>query len=212
MNLREFQRFLEPITGMDKSQIETRVRRLREAGLVPSGGRGRNAPDIDVTHAAFVVMAIAASEYSTDATRMVDMIGGGEAILKTKEGELHRAKKAFWGCRTVLSLLVHLFENREDIEDVRAIQIYPKTATVLLSLIDGTRVFYIRLEERNGELTSSVPEAKRILSQPSWELSQQFLSAVANELYEEVGITEVSHGKIDEHGNVEFRETEPHDD
>jgi len=43
------------------SEIDQRTRGLREAGLLPVGGRGLNAPDITSRHAALILISLAAT-------------------------------------------------------------------------------------------------------------------------------------------------------
>lgn len=67
MNTAELARFFVQLGGWPESDATQRVRRLREMRLLPQGGHGVNAPAIDASHAALVVLALGATDRATDA-------------------------------------------------------------------------------------------------------------------------------------------------
>jgi len=71
MRAREFERSLEVMSPWRASEIDQRMRGLREAGLLPVGGRGLNAPDIEPEHAAAILVSLAATERAADAAEAV---------------------------------------------------------------------------------------------------------------------------------------------
>lgn len=179
MRLREFQRVLEPILGMDKSQIETRVRRLRESGLLPSGGRGRNAPHITAEHAALVLIAIASAEYSTDALRSVQLVGQAEPVKIYDDGSIAKLAKPYIGATTLLELMTYFILDGDNADETYSILISPKSGMARLTAAHDVNDLYVNVKEVDGELRTSVEGARQILSQPAWEFSGEFFRKIA---------------------------------
>lgn len=184
MRLRDFQRVLEPILRMDKSQIETRVRRLRESGLLPSGGRGRNAPHITGRHAAMVLIAIASAEYSTDALRSVQLVGRAEPVKIYDDGTIVKLAQPYIGAQTLLELMTYLILDGRNINEMVSLLILPKCGMARLTLGVNTVDQYVNVKEVNGELRTSIEGAVQILSQPAWEFSGNFFREVAKHFVE----------------------------
>lgn len=67
MRIREFESLIAGvISGWSKSDIDQRTRRLREMKMLPTGGRGLNAPAIEAKHAANILIALAAAEKAVE--------------------------------------------------------------------------------------------------------------------------------------------------
>ena len=60
MNLRSLEKILASRTGYSASEIDQRMRPLRELGMVPHGPRGPAAPHIEHIHAAIALLSLAA--------------------------------------------------------------------------------------------------------------------------------------------------------
>ncbi|GJE60731.1 hypothetical protein [Methylobacterium trifolii] len=58
MNAKQFQSLLARMAGIPESEADQRMRVLRQAEIVPTGARGRNAPDIEPIHAAFMILSL----------------------------------------------------------------------------------------------------------------------------------------------------------
>lgn len=56
MNSRDFEKKLAKASGWPEREVDERIRPLRPATVLPIGGRGINAPNIDFWHAARMVM------------------------------------------------------------------------------------------------------------------------------------------------------------
>lgn len=67
MRAREFESSLIGLSPWRPSEIDQRTRGLRDAGMLPVGGRGLNAPDIEPQHAAAILLSLAASDRAPDA-------------------------------------------------------------------------------------------------------------------------------------------------
>jgi hypothetical protein len=68
-------------TGVPKPTVALVVRSLREAGLLTTGARGRNAPRMTPLDAARILIALLGSERPVDAPRVVEDFG---QFVKTK--------------------------------------------------------------------------------------------------------------------------------
>lgn len=63
MRVREFEFLITGVlTGWSRSDVDQRTRRLRKMRMLPTGGRGLNAPAIEAEHAANILIALAAAE------------------------------------------------------------------------------------------------------------------------------------------------------
>lgn len=67
MIARDLERLLPEISGRTTADLEIRFRKLREMRLLPVGGRGRHAPDLDAEHVATILLAVAGARKATDA-------------------------------------------------------------------------------------------------------------------------------------------------
>jgi hypothetical protein len=66
VNARDFERLLQQ-QGGSSAKLDATTRRLRARGLLPSGGRGSNAPEIGPAEAAVILIAFAGSLKGTEA-------------------------------------------------------------------------------------------------------------------------------------------------
>ena len=84
MRAREFERELSSLSFWSESEIAQCTRYLRGAGLLPIGGRGLNAPDIEPKHAALILIGLAAARRAADVDKAVEIYGSmppvGEAF------------------------------------------------------------------------------------------------------------------------------------
>lgn len=64
---REFGIWLAENTGYSHSEIDQRLRKLREDGIIPTGGRGLNAPQLGYPHTAAMLIALCGTETAVDA-------------------------------------------------------------------------------------------------------------------------------------------------
>jgi hypothetical protein len=71
MRARELELLLGEWTPRSKSDLDIRMRKLREARLLPIGGRGPYAPEVGPREAATVLIAICASRQAVDAADAV---------------------------------------------------------------------------------------------------------------------------------------------
>jgi hypothetical protein len=71
MRARELELLLGKFTPRSKSDLDIRMRKLREAKLLPTGGRGPHAPHIGPREAATMLIAICASRQAVDAAKAV---------------------------------------------------------------------------------------------------------------------------------------------
>jgi hypothetical protein len=71
MRARELELLLGELTPRSKSDLDIRMRKLREAKLLPTGGRGPNAPHIGPREAATMLIAICCSRQAVDAAQAV---------------------------------------------------------------------------------------------------------------------------------------------
>lgn len=82
MRAREFEKLLalldpKPWTA---SEIDQRTRGLRDAGLLPVGGRGLNAPHITAQHAALILISLAATNSAVETVEAVPAYASMEAV------------------------------------------------------------------------------------------------------------------------------------
>lgn len=69
MRARQLELTLAGLTPRSKADLDLRHRQLRAEGLLPTGGRGPNAPDIDARGAAIFLIACGASRVASDAAQ-----------------------------------------------------------------------------------------------------------------------------------------------
>jgi hypothetical protein len=69
MRARELELLLSELSPRSKSDLDIRMRKLREAKLLPTGGRGPNAPHIGPRDAATMLIAICCSRQAVDAAQ-----------------------------------------------------------------------------------------------------------------------------------------------
>ena len=71
MRVREFEHCIASITPWSVSDLDQRTRRLREHRMLPTGGRGTNAPEMAPEHAATLLIALGGAERAVDAHKAV---------------------------------------------------------------------------------------------------------------------------------------------
>ena len=71
MNGKTLERLLVNLTPLSPSDLDARGRELRKLRMVPSGARGRNAPDFAPEHIAIFIIGVAGADNATHAGRAV---------------------------------------------------------------------------------------------------------------------------------------------
>lgn len=71
MRARELEVLLATLTPRSGSDLATRTQKLRDAKMLPVGGRGPHAPNISARHAANILMACAGCRNSVDSAEAV---------------------------------------------------------------------------------------------------------------------------------------------
>jgi len=93
MHMKALERLISE-RGVDASKADTITRKLREAGKLPSGGRGANAPQIGPREAAIFLIAVAGSPKAIDAPTRVEKLSklrgdvDGHTFLEAMHGLL----------------------------------------------------------------------------------------------------------------------------
>lgn len=80
MRAREFEVGLASMGPWTRSALDQCTRQLREAGLLPVGGRGPHAPDIDAEHAAAILIALGATDQASGMHLVVSVYSGLEIV------------------------------------------------------------------------------------------------------------------------------------
>ena len=79
MRARQFEILMATLGGWSSSDLDVRTRQLRGCELLPKGGRGPHAPEINAEHAATILLAMAVAPRAVDAgTRLppyLSMVG-----------------------------------------------------------------------------------------------------------------------------------------
>ena len=79
---------LSQALGVSTADIQHRARRLREAGLLPSEGKGRGAPHVESLDCARLLIATLAADVATDSPHAVTTVDKeGPAIRATWNGQ-----------------------------------------------------------------------------------------------------------------------------
>ena len=71
MTGKELERLLESLTPLSERDLDARGRELRKMRMVPSGGRGLNAPEFGPEHMANFLLAVAGTDNASHAARAV---------------------------------------------------------------------------------------------------------------------------------------------
>src|SRR5438045_3744774 len=100
MRAREFESELSALSFWSPSEIDQCTRQLRQAGLLPIGGRGLNAPDITPEHAALILIGLAAARRAADVKAAVQTYASMPAL-----GE------AFFGAETFARALTLMLSS-----------------------------------------------------------------------------------------------------
>jgi hypothetical protein len=86
MRAREFERDLAILAFWTRSEIDQCTRQLRQAGLLPVGGRGLNAPKITAMHASLILIGLTASHRAADIADAVEAYGSMPALTSPLDG------------------------------------------------------------------------------------------------------------------------------
>ncbi|WP_029004761.1 hypothetical protein [Azorhizobium doebereinerae] len=71
MHARHFEMLLQTLSGRTASDLDLRFRELRKMRMLPTGGRGRHAPDIDAEQASTILIGVAGASRASEAARAV---------------------------------------------------------------------------------------------------------------------------------------------
>lgn len=67
MHARELELLLPAYSGRTTADLDIRFRKLREMRMLPVGGRGRHAPDLDAEHVATILIGVAGTGKASEA-------------------------------------------------------------------------------------------------------------------------------------------------
>ncbi len=90
MRVRELEVMLAKALGYPLGQIDQRMRPLRENGLVPMGGHGLHAPDIEPVHAAVMLLQLVS-------LRAADAFAAGHTAMNLEFVPVPGSTNAFFG-------------------------------------------------------------------------------------------------------------------
>jgi hypothetical protein len=113
MRVRELELLLGQLTPRSKSDLDIRMRKLRQADLLPKGGRGPNAPNIGARDAAMMIIAICCSRHAVDAADAVPVFA---SLLPEYNDE------AFEGAGTFAEALTAALARPETAKRIRDIE------------------------------------------------------------------------------------------
>ncbi|WP_341991848.1 hypothetical protein [Azorhizobium sp. AG788] len=76
MHARELELLLPSLSGRTSADLDLRFRELRKLRMLPTGGRGRHAPEIGAEHVATILIAVAGASKAIDAAYAVTRFAG----------------------------------------------------------------------------------------------------------------------------------------
>ncbi len=117
MRVREFEAALGSLTPWSASEIDQRTRRLRELRMLPTGGRGLNAPDLSPEHAATILIAMSAAAKATDTNHAV-------ATYATMRPVASEHGFDFLGCQSFAEVLELILSSPETAARIARIVVY----------------------------------------------------------------------------------------
>lgn len=134
MKIRQVYDALESLAEWNDSHIDQAARRLREMRMLPVGGRGPAAPDIDYEHVSTLLLALAATDRATDAAFKVTVY----APLQPAEG--NAATHGFAAAPNAgeaLTTLLQLQAEHEDDAIIRELRVCRSWPLVIFEHHDG---------------------------------------------------------------------------
>lgn len=133
MKVRDLERLLIE-SGVGAAKIDAVTRRLRDAGSLPKGGRGVNAPDIGAVEAAAILLAVAGSTKGVEADSRLAKI---QSLPPLNDP----------GGRRLLEAITEVLRDPEQLARVRAIRV-SRTARHAVFIYDDDPAAEFRSPER----------------------------------------------------------------
>ena len=126
MNAKDLERHITIHTHFTAAALDHRTRSLRSENLLPSGARGRSAPQINSTEAAHLFMSLGL-EKPQDAARAVRTFSIFEEKQASDDGEV-----AFLGCNfgKALSAILEDAAGQYKVKEVRLCHSWPMATVV----------------------------------------------------------------------------------
>lgn len=158
MRARDLELLLPTLSGHTAADLDLRFRELRKMRMLPTGGRGRHAPDITAEHVATILIAVAGSTKAIEAARAVldfaplrEVEGGGETFAEAlttilNDEDLAGVVGAVRLCRTLNFAEIEYengaptrrFFNDEAIEKIKSIGTAGVLAYGTTTIVDQT--------------------------------------------------------------------------
>jgi len=120
MRAREFEHFIAKEAGLLPSEVDHRMRPLRESGLIPMGGRGPHAPNIECVHVGLMLLNLV-SRRAADAFEVGEH-AASLLIQKREDGRPFLGRKS-GGPIDLHSVLTHLLEDEGSAKVCRRLEI-----------------------------------------------------------------------------------------
>jgi hypothetical protein len=127
MTGKELERLLEAMQPHGAAQLDHLGRGLRAAGMMPLGGRGTSAPELDAQAAANMLIALAVAEKPPEGARAVLAYAPMEASA-SGEGKSRQARP-FLGCATfgeAMQTILASVDTASKVKEVLVFQTWPR--------------------------------------------------------------------------------------
>lgn len=183
MQIRELQAWLlEPNRiQLADTELETRIRRLREGELLPTGGRGKASPTIDERAAGLMLLAVAGPDVGRETVKSVKALSG-LVQYEGAVGAVVMPAKAFLGQHRLLDLFTYLLRHPNEASKIDMITIFPRrpSASVIYCPEVGKRAEY-KFGPANFETGKMKKGANfSIEFEPCWQLRGNLLYQLAD--------------------------------
>lgn len=142
MRARQLEFVLGHLAKKTPADLDVRMRGLRQLGLLPTGGRGLNAPDVDASHVSAMLLAVAGAARAVEGAKAAQEFG----MLKEHGADVPQ---------TLVEALTALLDDDEAAFAVEAVRINRTHVTARIAFTDGRseRLFF-----REGIDTGHKPE------------------------------------------------------
>lgn len=130
--IKQLERRLETQTPWGPSELDQRTRRLREAGILPSAGRGRHAPDLCAADIATILLSLAAP-------LAVSAVATAKALaaIPCADG------------RVLLDVLTEILNDADELSRVAEIRIFKSWPRAEILRADGSVVVFEQPDARS---------------------------------------------------------------
>lgn len=182
MRLREFYLYLEKSSELTKSEIESRVGRIRHEGMIEKSGRGFNAREITAQDAAKVLLAISGARKAEEAVEKVKELSATQCVDNDARS-LRPADNPFMGCDTLLDLFEYLIETEGASAAIGRILIFPSTASATVYAANGQEYRYRVMKKKGNGFV--VPEGRKTSKtfRLAWEIQGLHFSTIHEALF-----------------------------